>query len=251
MIRACDTGRDPTGSRPAVTPQHTPTIGISAKKLAQHTPSSGISAKKLAQHARKRGFGAIFRALGELFRARTLTRPSRANFFAHRTRPRANFETNNTSPATDAGQHETAGTTARPQQATIETGNTTATGKCTKNAHFAPTKATTVSIEARPAPAKATGVSDNRLSWPTGPGCGTRGRRRDLAGHHTDTPIDWRPPRGLRGLAGLRADAPSEARGADGERAGRPRGGRRSVGATSNTKPPGPTGGRAAHASGR
>ena len=39
---------------------------------------------------------------------------------------------------------------------------------------------------------------------------------------------DWRPTRGLRGLAGLRADAPSEARCADGERAGRPRGGRRS-----------------------
>ena len=37
------------------------------------------------------------------------------------------------------------------------------------------------------------------------------------------------------GLAGLRDDAPSEARGADGERAGRPRGGRRSVGATSNS----------------
>ena len=49
-------------------------------------------------------------------------------------------------------------------------------------------------------------------------GCGTRGR--------------W------RGLAGLRADAPSEARGADGERAGRPRGGRRSVGATSTPHTP-------------
>ena len=72
--------------------------------------------------------------------------------------------------------------------------------------------------------------------------CG--GRRRDLPrcrwavagpgrGNHTDTPTDWKPPRGLRGLAGLRDDAPSEARGADGERAGRPRGGRRSVGATS------------------
>ena len=44
-------------------------------------------------------------------------------------------------------------------------------------------------------------------------------------------PPDRRPTRGLRGLAGLRADAPSEARGADGERAGRPRGGRRSGGA--------------------
>ena len=39
-----------------------------------------------------------------------------------------------------------------------------------------------------------------------------------------------RPPRDLGALAGLRADAPSEARGADGERAGRPRGGRRSGG---------------------
>ena len=111
---------------------------------------------------------AILSAQGELLRARTHTRPSRANFCAHRTQPRANFETNNTSAATDAGQHETAGTTARPQTATIETGNTTATEKCTKNAHFAP--------------AKATGVSDNRPSWPTGPGGGARGRRRGLAG---------------------------------------------------------------------
>ena len=165
---ARDTGRDPTGSRPVVAPQHTPTIGISAKKLAQH--------------AIKHRLLALWSMLGELFRARTHTRPSRANFCAHRTRPRANFETNNTSAATDAGQHETAGTTARPQTATIETGNTTATEKCTKNAHFAPAKATTVSVEARPAPAKATGVSDNRPSWPTGPGGGARGRRRCLAG---------------------------------------------------------------------
>ena len=105
-----------------------------------------------------------------------------------------------------------------------------------------------------------------RLHWCGGcrrawrPGCGARGRWRGLAGQHTDTPTDWRPPRGLRGLAGqrgdvpnrrtatrptgvegaggavgpgcgargrwqglagLRADAPSEARCADGERAGR------------------------------
>ena len=70
-----------------------------------------------------------------------------------------------------------------------------------------------------------------------GPGCGARGQQ-GLARQHTDTPTDWRPPRGLRGLAGLRADAPSEARGADGERAGRPRGGRRSVGATSTPYTP-------------
>ena len=47
-------------------------------------------------------------------------------------------------------------------------------------------------------------------------------------GKQHDKPPDWRLPRGLAGLAGLRADAPSEARGADGERAGRPRGSRRS-----------------------
>ena len=39
--------------------------------------------------------------------------------------------------------------------------------------------------------------------------------------HAPQAPPDWRPPRGLRGLAGLRDDAPSGARGADGERAGR------------------------------
>ena len=105
-----------------------------------------------------------------------------ANFCAHRTRPRANFETNNTSVATDAGQHETAGTTARPQTATIETTITSAPEYCTKNARFSPAKAMAVSVEARPAPAKVTGVSDNRPSWPTGPGDGARGRRRGLSG---------------------------------------------------------------------
>ena len=74
-----------------------------------------------------------------------------------------------------------------------------------------------------------------------GPGCGAGGR--------------W------RGLAGLRGDAPSEARGADGSRAGRrprahqaarpnntPLGARNTSGATRHlgtTKPPSPTGGRA------
>ena len=65
------------------------------------------------------------------------------------------------------------------------------------------------------------------------PNCGTGGGGA-WPGSTQTPPTDWRPPRGLRGLAGLRADAPSEARGADGERAGRPRGGRRSVGATSS-----------------
>ena len=124
---------------------------------------------------------------GELFRAHAHIRPRRENFFAHKARQHGDVETTNT--------------TARPQQGTAETDITTAPENCTKNTHFAPAKAMAVSVAARPAPAKVTGVSDKRAAWPTGPGCGARGRRR--------------------GLAGLRGDAPSEARGADGERAGR------------------------------
>ena len=78
----------------------------------------------------------------------------------------------------------------------------------------------------------------DHIGGPENPAAAPRGLRCPWAeavpGRATHRPpTDWRPPRGLRGLAGLRADAPSEARGADGERAGRPRGGRRSVGATS------------------
>ena len=43
-----------------------------------------------------------------VFRAR------RANFFAHRTQRRGDFETNDASATADAGQHETAVTTVRP-----------------------------------------------------------------------------------------------------------------------------------------
>ena len=133
-------------------------------------------------------------AQGELFRAHAHIRPRRANFFAHEARQRGDVETNNTSAATGAGQHETAGTTARPQTATIETGITSAAEKCTKNAHFAPTKATTVSTPRTDERAKATGVSDNRPSWPTGPGCGARGRRRGLSTHKRQAPTDRRRP---------------------------------------------------------
>ena len=107
-----------------------------------------------------------------------------------------------------------------------------------------------------------------------GPGCGARGRWRARPGFratrqpHASTP----GPTGVegaggicrgaggrwRGLAGLRGDAPSEARSADGSRAGRrpraqpaarpnntPRGARNTNGATrhvATTKPPSPTG---------
>ena len=96
-----------------------------------------------------------------------------------------------------------------------------------------------------------------------GSGCGACGRRRVLAGPlpatrgrceacevcgawlwclwaavgpRRTTPSDERAARGLRGLAGLRDDAPSEARGADGERAGRPRAARKCGGGAAARK---------------
>ena len=61
-----------------------------------------------------------------------------------------------------------------------------------------------VSVEARPVPAKAMAVSDNRPSWPTGPGCGARGRWRAWPGFETthratdqrQAPPVWRAPEG-------------------------------------------------------
>ena len=139
--------------------QHSPTTGTSAKKFAQHGASSGISAKKLAQQAQNHQFWGVFSALGELFRARTHIKPHGANFFAHRTHQRGDVETNDTSAATDAGHRETPIITAHPSTATIETDNTSATKKRTKNTHFTPAKAMTVSTEAQPARAKAMTVS--------------------------------------------------------------------------------------------
>ena len=73
-----------------------------------------------------------------------------------------------------------------------------------------------------------------------GPGCGARGRRRGLAGLRGAAPNAVRPP----SLAGGRALRRPEHPWGSKQR-------RRSVRATSNTKPPGPTRDRAAHASGR
>jgi len=67
--------------------------------------------------------------------------------FAHSTQKHGDDETNNT--------------TARPRHGTVETNDTSAPEKCTKNAHFSPAKATT--------------VSHHRSTWPTGPGRGACG----------------------------------------------------------------------------
>ena len=158
-----------------------PVEGPGARHTAQQTrparPPSGISAKILARCAIKRQFLAIVSTQGELFRARTHIRASRATNIAHRTQKHGDVETNNT--------------TARPQQGTAETAITSAPENCTKNAHFSPAKAMAVSIprrnkrakamavsvEAQPARAKATGVSDNQAARPVAPKHGPHGQR--------------------------------------------------------------------------
>ena len=62
----------------------------------------------------------------------------------------------------DAGQRETAITTAHPSTATAETDNTSATEKHAKNTHFSPAKAMAVSTPHGHKRAKATPVSDIR-----------------------------------------------------------------------------------------
>ena len=130
-----------------------------AKKFAQHGASSGLSAKKLAQRAIKHRFWAIFRLLGELFRAHAHIRPRGANFFAHGTQQHGDNVTTGTTAAADAGHHETPITTAHPSTATDETNNTTAIEKRTQNTHFSPAKAMTVSTGPPHRLAKATRVS--------------------------------------------------------------------------------------------
>ena len=107
--------RDPSGSRLCRIPgSHsgfegptglpaTPTGGCGA---AAHDISPGHASihahgtTKFAQHATNHRFWAFFRTLGKLLRAQDPTR--------------RDFETYDTSAATDAGQHETPITTAHP-----------------------------------------------------------------------------------------------------------------------------------------
>ena len=103
-----------------------------------------------------------FSCAGRTFsRSRPHPRSSRAKKIAQEARQHGDGETNNT--------------TAHPKQGTRETHITSAPKISTKNAHFSPAKAMTVSIPHRYQHAKATGVSDHRATWPTGPGRGTIG----------------------------------------------------------------------------
>ena len=137
-------------------------LPVGATRLAQQAPSRGPSAKKFAQQAQKHQMWGVVAHW--------------ASFFAHRAQRRGGFETNDTSAATDVGQHETSITTARPQTATIETAGTSATQKHATNTHFSPAKVPLVSAPQRAAP--------NRKAHPfthqhtRRRRCG--GRRRDL-----------------------------------------------------------------------
>ena len=106
-------------------------------------------------------FDVAWATLGELFRARTRIRPSKARIIAHEARQHGDVETNNT--------------TAHPQQGTYETGITSAPEKHTKNTQFSPAKAMAVSTRPPHRPTKATTVSNHQATRPTGPGCGARG----------------------------------------------------------------------------
>ena len=129
-------------------PSTAPSAALPRKNSPSTAPPLALPRKSSPSKRKNADFG-VFRACRANFFALTPTiRPRRANFFAHKAQQRGDVETNNT--------------TARPQQGSLETGITSAPEKCTKNTHFSPAKAMTVSIEARPAPAKATTVSGNR-----------------------------------------------------------------------------------------
>ena len=143
--------------------------GLVRDKIRPTQPLERHCHEKLAQHATNRRLWAFLSTQGELFRARTHISPRRVNFFAHRTQPRADCETNDTSAATDAGQHETAVTTA--------------TEKCAKNTHFSPAKAMAVSTDPPHRPAKATPVSRERFQMPVGGGRARAKQKSHIISH--------------------------------------------------------------------
>ena len=115
-------------------------------------------------------------AQGELFRARAHIRLSRATNFAHRTQKHGDVETDNT--------------TARPNTGPMKPTTPLRPKYCTKDAHFSPAKAMTVStvpphrpakamtvsIPHRHKQAKAIAVSNHRANSPATPRRSARGR---------------------------------------------------------------------------
>ena len=115
-------------------PSTAPPLALPRKSSPSTAPPAAFPRKSSPSKRKNADFG-VFRACRANFFALTSTiRPRRANLFAHKAQQRGDVETTITS----------------------------APENCTKNTHFSPAKATAVSIEARPAPAKAMTVSGNR-----------------------------------------------------------------------------------------
>ena len=76
--------------------QHAPFRGCSAKNFARRDHSSGVFAKNFAQHATNRRLWAIFRALGELFRAHAHHQTKQGELFRAQDPTHGDFETDNT-----------------------------------------------------------------------------------------------------------------------------------------------------------
>ena len=115
-VWACPRSRG--GTRPPSRHHKFARQGPTAAGPRQSSPSSGPPAafprKNSPSTPQTTVFGPFFVRWANFFALASTTRPRRANFFAHRTRRRGDIETNDASATADAGQHETAVTTARP-----------------------------------------------------------------------------------------------------------------------------------------
>ena len=131
----------PSNGPPRAQPrQSSPGAGPSWAQPRKTSPSAAppavFSRKSSPSTPQNANFGPFFVRRANFFALTPTIRPSRANFFAHRTQPRGNCESD----------------------------ITTAPESCTKNAQFSPAKATAVSTPHRHKHAKATMVSDNRVT---------------------------------------------------------------------------------------
>ena len=155
--------RSPQGLRTHI---HTFTVnafGDSPAALPRKTRPARPVPQQLREKLRparlKTAFFARLGLQGELFRARTHCRSRRANFFAHSTRSRGNFETTNTFAGHAARPIETDNTFAGHAARPIETDNTFAGSKWPKNGLSSLAKAMAVSFRCKEVLAKVLSVS--------------------------------------------------------------------------------------------
>ena len=173
-----------------------------------------ISANKLARHAIKRPFWAILPALGEYYRAIAIDSRRWANFVVPMRLTAPQDETVSTNAGASGRLHETHDAFARQNCAENRCIWLAMVSSVSPETEHTPAKVLTVSRESPPATAvrpdnestrqahasapahRCEGCRSDRRAWPR-----CRWARRGLGGQHTDTSTDWRPLRGLRGLA--------------------------------------------------